>query len=69
MEWTWGPADTWKATQHFRQSIAASLPAQPKREEHLIPLMIASGAGGDAAGKRVFTDEPMGAQISAHRFD
>jgi aromatic ring-opening dioxygenase catalytic subunit (LigB family) len=39
------------------------------REEHLIPLMVAAGAGGDAPGKRVFTDEPMGAQISAYRFD
>jgi aromatic ring-opening dioxygenase catalytic subunit (LigB family) len=39
------------------------------REEHLVPLMVAAGAGGDASGKRVFTDEPMGAQISAYRFD
>ena len=39
------------------------------REEHLIPLMVAAGAGGDAPGRRVFTDEPMGAQISAYRFD
>lgn len=39
------------------------------REEHLIPLMVAAGAGGDAPGKRVFADEPMGAQISAYRFD
>ena len=39
------------------------------REEHLIPLMAVSGAGGDAPGHRVFTDEPMGAQISAYRFD
>lgn len=39
------------------------------REEHLVPLFVASGAGGDAPGKRVFTDEPMGAQISAYRFD
>lgn len=39
------------------------------REEHLIPLMVVSGAGGDQPGKRVFTDEPMGAQISAYRFD
>jgi aromatic ring-opening dioxygenase catalytic subunit (LigB family) len=39
------------------------------REEHLIPLMVAAGAGGDAPGKRVFTDEPMGARISAYRFD
>jgi aromatic ring-opening dioxygenase catalytic subunit (LigB family) len=39
------------------------------REEHLIPLMVASGAGGDAPGDRIFTDDPMGATISAYRFD
>lgn len=39
------------------------------REEHLIPLMVAAGAGGDAPGSRIFTDEPMGAKISAYRFD
>jgi len=39
------------------------------RAEHLIPLMVASCAGGDAPGKRIFTDEPMGAQISAYHFD
>jgi aromatic ring-opening dioxygenase catalytic subunit (LigB family) len=39
------------------------------REEHLIPLMVAAGAGGDAPGKRIFSDEPMDATISAYRFD
>jgi aromatic ring-opening dioxygenase catalytic subunit (LigB family) len=39
------------------------------REEHLIPLMVAAGAGGDQPGRRIFTDEPMGAAISAYRFD
>jgi aromatic ring-opening dioxygenase catalytic subunit (LigB family) len=39
------------------------------REEHLIPLMVASGAGGEAPGKRIFGDEPMGAAIGAFRFD
>lgn len=39
------------------------------REEHLIPLMVAAGAGGIAPGRRIFTDEPMGAAISAYRFD
>ena len=38
------------------------------REEHLIPLMVAAGAGGASAGARIFTDEPMGAAISAYRF-
>lgn len=39
------------------------------REEHLIPLMVAAGAGGEAPGKRIFSGEPMGARISAYRFD
>lgn len=39
------------------------------REEHLIPLMVAAGAGGEAPGTRIFHDEPMGAAISAYRFD
>ena len=39
------------------------------REEHLLPLMVAAGAGGDVPGKRIFTDEPMEAAISAYRFD
>ncbi|HEX4285940.1 MAG TPA: class III extradiol ring-cleavage dioxygenase [Terracidiphilus sp.] len=39
------------------------------REEHLIPLMVAAGAGGASAGKRIFNDDPMGAAISAYRFD
>jgi aromatic ring-opening dioxygenase catalytic subunit (LigB family) len=39
------------------------------REEHLIPLLVAAGAGGEAPGKRIFGDEPMGAAISAYRFD
>jgi aromatic ring-opening dioxygenase catalytic subunit (LigB family) len=39
------------------------------REEHLIPLMVAAGAGGEAPGKRIFGDEPMGAALSAYRFD
>jgi aromatic ring-opening dioxygenase catalytic subunit (LigB family) len=39
------------------------------RQEHLIPLMVAAGAGGEAPGRQIFTDEPMGAAISAFRFD
>jgi aromatic ring-opening dioxygenase catalytic subunit (LigB family) len=39
------------------------------REEHLIPLMVAAGAGGNAPGKRIFGDAPMDAALSAYRFD
>lgn len=39
------------------------------REEHLIPLLVAAGAGGDEPGRRIFADAPMGASISAYLFD
>jgi aromatic ring-opening dioxygenase catalytic subunit (LigB family) len=38
------------------------------REEHLIPLMVAAGAGGDDLGKKVFTDHVMGTTVSAFQF-
>ena len=30
MDWTWGPADTWRATQSFLERIASTLPQPPK---------------------------------------
>jgi aromatic ring-opening dioxygenase catalytic subunit (LigB family) len=39
------------------------------REEHLVPLFVAAGAAAQAPGTRIFSDEPMGAAISAYRFD
>jgi aromatic ring-opening dioxygenase catalytic subunit (LigB family) len=38
------------------------------REEHLLPLMVASGAAGDDLGRRTFTDRVMGVTVSAYRF-
>jgi len=61
-----GPARS-ESLANWRQAPFATY-AHP-REEHLIPLMVAAGAGGDAPGTRIFTDEPMGAAISAYRFD
>jgi aromatic ring-opening dioxygenase catalytic subunit (LigB family) len=39
------------------------------REEHLMPLMVAAGAAGNSPGRLVFHDSPMGAVISAYRWD
>lgn len=52
---------------NWRQAPFAEF-AHP-REEHLVPLFVAAGAGGESPGKLVFSDDPMGAAISAYRFD
>jgi len=49
-------------------SAPAARSAHP-REEHLLPLMVAAGAGGDAGGRRVFGDRVMGSMVSAFQFD
>lgn len=38
------------------------------REEHLLPLMVAAGAGGGDPGRRVFQDRVLGATVSAFAF-
>jgi len=38
------------------------------REEHLLPLMVAAGAGGEDAASRVFGDSVFGWAISGYRF-
>jgi aromatic ring-opening dioxygenase catalytic subunit (LigB family) len=53
--------------KNWRSAPSATF-AHP-REEHLVPLFVAAGAGGDAPGKRIFSAEPMGAAISAYRFE
>lgn len=50
----------WKNLPHART-------AHP-REEHLLPLMVAAGAGGEDAGRCVFRDQVIGWTVSAYRF-
>lgn len=38
-------------------------------EEHLIPLMVAAGAGGEAPGQKIYSERVMKTTISAFRFD
>jgi aromatic ring-opening dioxygenase catalytic subunit (LigB family) len=49
-------------------SAAPSARESHPREEHLLPLMVAAGAAGRAAGRVVFRDEVMGVVVSAHQF-
>jgi len=38
------------------------------REEHLLPLMVAAGAGSGDPGRRIFSDRVMDTRVSAYRF-
>ncbi len=38
------------------------------REEHFIPLMVAAGAASGEAGRHIFRDQVMGAQVAAFEF-
>lgn len=60
------PARRRRLLEQWHSAPAARL-AHP-REEHLLPLMVAAGAAGDDAGRRVFVDQAMGATISAYAF-
>ncbi len=39
------------------------------REEHLLPLMVASGAGGDASGRKIWSGAVGATAVSAWAFD
>ncbi len=38
-------------------------------EEHLLPLLVAAGAGGQAPGRKIYSERVMETVISAFRFD
>lgn len=60
------PAERETLLSHWDEAPAGRL-SHP-REEHLLPLMVAAGAGGASAGHKVFGDNVMMADISAYRF-
>lgn len=65
-----GCAGTARAQRLCRWADAPSARYAHPREEHLLPLMVAAGAGGDDAGACVFHQEDMfgGITISSFRF-
>ncbi|WP_345936932.1 MULTISPECIES: DODA-type extradiol aromatic ring-opening family dioxygenase [Tistrella] len=62
------PATRNRALTQWDTAPSARLCHPPRAEEHLIPLMVAAGAGGGDAGTRIFSDRVMETTVSAFRF-
>ncbi|TWI66566.1 aromatic ring-opening dioxygenase catalytic subunit (LigB family) [Pseudoduganella lurida] len=60
------PATRWQALKHWSEAPAGR--ASHPREEHLLPLMVAAGAGAASPGTKPFTGNVMMADISAFQF-
>lgn len=52
----------WASAPHARDSHP------PGGEEHLLPLLVAAGAGADSEGRKVYSEEVMKTTLSAFRF-
>jgi aromatic ring-opening dioxygenase catalytic subunit (LigB family) len=51
---------------HWQKAPAGTI-AHPD-PDHLLPLMVVTGAAGKDTGRRIFTDEVMGVAVSAYQF-
>ena len=62
------PAEREALLRDWEQAPQARLCHPPRAEEHLLPLMVAAGAGADSVGQRVFSDRVLETTLSAYRF-
>ncbi len=62
------PAEREALLQDWTQAPHARLCHPPGGEEHLIPLLVAAGAGADSEGRKVYSERIMETTISAFRF-
>lgn len=60
--------DSARSSRLMDWASAPGARASHPEEEHLLPLFVVAGAGGEAAGKKVFEDEVMGSVQSAFVF-
>jgi aromatic ring-opening dioxygenase catalytic subunit (LigB family) len=62
------PSEAARAEALARWEEAPGARRAHPREEHLIPLMVAAGAGGEDIGKKVLSDHVLGTTVSAFQF-
>jgi len=62
------PAERDIALQRWAEAPSARLCHPPRGEEHLLPLMVAAGAGASSTGQKIFTDNVMQTTLSAFQF-
>jgi len=61
-----GERDTLLA--RWEEAPSARLCHPPRAEEHLLPLLVAAGAGLESIGRRTFSDRVMHTRLSAFQF-
>jgi aromatic ring-opening dioxygenase catalytic subunit (LigB family) len=54
--------------ENWEELPAARLAHPAGQEDHLLPLLIAAGAGADDLGSHIFRDRVIGWTVSAYRF-
>jgi aromatic ring-opening dioxygenase catalytic subunit (LigB family) len=62
------PAQREAALQQWAEAPAARLCHPPRAEEHLLPLLVAAGAGATSPGRKIFSDRVMYTTLSAYQF-
>ena len=62
------PAERDAALQQWSEAPSARLCHPPRAEEHLLPLLVAAGAGAGDTGRKIFSDRVMHTILSAFQF-
>ena len=62
------PHERQRALAAWDQAPQARLCHPPRAEEHLLPLMVAAGAGAGDKGRQIFSDRVMQTTLSAYQF-
>lgn len=65
---TAAPAERDSALLNWAEAPSARLCHPPRAEEHLLPLLVAAGAGAGSEGRKIFSDRVMETTLSAYRF-